>query len=135
MAMYPHTEKGFRVDEERTLLSEEAPTHEDRHNLPTHVQRDGSEEGQLKPGNPLTSASRTAWQRFNGHGRRPIGFFRSLKAVALSSCAFILIVMIFLEIHFRPQDLNLMLVLIPLAWISHFRQWGQKRTFACSYHP
>ena len=88
MAMYPPTKKRFGVDEERTLLSEEIPTDGDRNNLPTRVQRDGSEEILLKPGNSLTSASRTAWQRFNGHGRRRIGLLRSLKAVVLSSCMF-----------------------------------------------
>lgn len=83
MAMYPPTERGLGVDEERTLLSEEVLT-----SLPTHVQQDsGDLEGaQLKPGNSLTSVSRTAWQRFNGHGRRRIGFLQSLKALFVSSC-------------------------------------------------
>lgn len=88
--MYPHppTEKPLRDDEERTLLSEEVLNGGNRQSLPTHVQRNDSEEVHQKLGDSLTSAGRTAWQRFNGYGRRHIGFFRSLKAVVLSSCTF-----------------------------------------------
>ena len=100
-AMYPPTEKQLGVDEERTLLAEEALTGGYRNSLSIHPRGSDLEEVQIKPGNSLTSASRTAWQRFNGHGRRSIGFLQSLKAVILSSCAFVPIIVTFFEINFR----------------------------------
>ena len=84
--VYPPAGEWVGVDEEPTLLSEEVLTDGDRNNLPIHVQRDDSEETLLKPGN--SSALRTAWRRFNGHGRRRIGFLQSLTAVVLFSCMF-----------------------------------------------
>jgi len=58
--------------------------------MPSCAQHVDLEEFKLKPGKFMLSASRTPWQRFNGHGRKRVGFFQSLKAVALSSCTFII---------------------------------------------
>ena len=49
------------------------------HSLPTH-----SENSQR---NSLTAAPKAAWDRFNGYGRKRIGFLQSVKAVVFSSCA------------------------------------------------
>lgn len=57
-------------------------TNGDKHGLPTPVQHSGSENVELKPGPSLTAA----WNRFNGHGRKRVGFLQSIKAVVFSSC-------------------------------------------------
>lgn len=105
MAMFPPSESQLGIDEERSLLSQEIPTKGNSYSLPTHVQHGDLEDvgSKPEPDNFMISASRTAWQRFNGHGRRRVGFFHSLKAVILSSCAFILIVVAFLGTHSGPQ--------------------------------
>ena len=59
--------------------------------MPAYAQHVDLEEVEPKPGNFMVSTSRTTWQRFNGHGRKRVGFFQSLKAVALSSCTFIIV--------------------------------------------
>ena len=72
--------------------------------MPAHVQHADLEEveSESELGNLMVSAPRTAWQRFKGHGRKRVGFFQSLKALALSSCTFI-IVATFPGTHSRPQ--------------------------------
>lgn len=97
MAMHPPIGKEFMVDDGRTLLPGEVPTDGGGRNLPTHVQRNGSEEVKPKLNDPLTSAARIAWQRFNGHSRGHIGFLQSLKAVTLSSCTSVPIVVTLLD--------------------------------------
>lgn len=85
MATLPPSEKPSGTDEELTLARdrvERALTNGDKHNLPTHVQHSDLENVELKHSDPLT----TAWNRFNGYGRKRIGFIESVKAVIFSSC-------------------------------------------------
>jgi len=37
-------------------------------------------------------------------------------------------------IDFQSPDLNVLLVFIPVAWVSHFHHWGEKTTFGCECH-
>lgn len=115
MATRPLSEKPSGVDEEMSIALQRVATNVDGHNLPTHVQSNGSQDGGSKPGNPITSASRNAWARFNGYGRKRIGFFQSLKAVIFSSF------------------LNVLFLFLPLAWISHFKHWDENVTFALCF--
>lgn len=65
------------------------------------------------------------WDRFKGKGRKNVGILTSLKNIVLSSW------------------LNLLLVIIPIAWASHFvavndhehegRGWGHSTTFVRKY--
>ena len=91
MSVHPPSERQFSADEGRTLLYGEIQPGGGNYNMPTYVQHVDLEETEPKLGNFMVSTSRTAWQRFNGHGRKRVGFFQSLKAVALSSCTFIIV--------------------------------------------
>lgn len=53
-----------------------------------------------------------SWNRFLRKGKTNVGFMDSLKATALSSW------------------LNIFLIFVPLAWISHFLRWREGATFA-----
>ena len=116
MATLPPSESQLGIDEERSLLSQETLARENIESLPTHSPQEDLEDGGFKH---MISASRTAWQRFNGHGRRPVGFFKSLKAVVLSSCAFIPLQWPFLGLTPDPRhklhgDLNSVCLAFPL---------------------
>lgn len=88
---YPPPERQFSVDEGRTVLSGEIQPSGSDHNMPPYVQHVDLEQVNPKPGYFVVSTSRAVWQRFNGHGRKRVGFFQSLKAVALSSCTFVVV--------------------------------------------
>ena len=138
MARLPPSEEQLGIDEERTLLSDELEALADggRDNLPTHVQHSDFKDVDLNSGNYVASTARAAWERFNGHGRKRIGFLRSVRAVICSSCTLIPIDVAFLDIYyFGRSDLNVMVVFIPLAWVSHVRQWGHKTTFGRMCYP
>ena len=134
MATHPPSEKPLGVNEGLTLASERVLTDGGCHNLPTHVQSDGSTDVGLDQGHSLTAIPKNAWARFNGRGRRRIGFLQSIKAVVASSCAFV---------HrracprnlIRIPDLNILLLFLPFAWLSHFERWNENMTFACGYRP
>jgi hypothetical protein len=86
MASLPPSEKPLGTDEklartERVLTG----TNGDSHNLPTHVQNSDSGNVELETDKSMT---RAAWDRFNGHGRKHVGFFQSVKAVVFCSCTF-----------------------------------------------
>jgi hypothetical protein len=81
-AMHPLSEKPLMMDEELPLVN-----NGDNHSLPTHLRQNELDSVELKP-----TAARAAWNRFNGHGRKRVGFFQSVKAVVFCSCTFILIV-------------------------------------------
>ncbi|KAF9653776.1 hypothetical protein BDM02DRAFT_3182767 [Thelephora ganbajun] len=118
MATQPPSEKPLGTDGELTLVSERlltGLTNGDDHNLPTHVRQSDSEKVELKPSNPSTSALRAAWERFNGYGRKRVGFLQSVKAVVF--CSY----------------LNMLLVFLPFAWASHFKHWGENMTFALCF--
>ena len=84
MATPPPSEKPFK-DEELNLESGRVLSHADNPTLPTHVQHSDLENIERELGGRLTHA----WRRFNGYGRKHVGFFGSVKAVVLSSCGFI----------------------------------------------
>ncbi|KAF9534980.1 hypothetical protein CPB83DRAFT_755170 [Crepidotus variabilis] len=58
------------------------------------------------------------WDNFNRKGKRKIGVLESLKAIALSSW------------------LNILIVILPVAWVAHWRQeegeWGHTTVFILS---
>lgn len=129
----PEFEKPFRVDEEQTerILT----TNGGDHNLPTHVQPSDSTHVEPKLGHHLTSVTKNAWARFNGHGRRRIGFFQSIKAIITSSCTFIPVVVTAVPgIYLGSPVLNALLLFLPFAWLSHFKHWNENMTFACVCH-
>jgi hypothetical protein len=133
MATHPPSEKPFGVDEELTITSERVLTNGDDHSLPTHLQPNGSMSVEPKPGKDLTSV-KNAWARFNGHGRKRVGVFQSIKAVFTSSCTFIPVAVIVLGIYFGYPVLNLLFLFLPFAWVSHFKRWDENMTFACVCH-
>ncbi|EGO01598.1 hypothetical protein SERLA73DRAFT_176981 [Serpula lacrymans var. lacrymans S7.3] len=53
--------------------------------------------------------------RFRGKGREKVGILESIKAIALSSW------------------LNILLVNIPIAWVSHFLEWHPSITFSLCF--
>ncbi|KAF8803776.1 hypothetical protein BYT27DRAFT_7109338 [Phlegmacium glaucopus] len=55
------------------------------------------------------------WDRFTRKGKKKIGVKHSLRSLALSSW------------------LNILLILIPLSWVSRFLNWGHGITFALSF--
>ncbi|KAH9053054.1 hypothetical protein EDB87DRAFT_310351 [Lactarius vividus] len=64
---------------------------------------------------PLTSKDRF-WQRFSGRTRlRRVGWWESAKAI------------------FFVSWINSWLIFIPLAWASHFNEWGHGTTFALCF--
>lgn len=94
------------------LASKPVFTNGDDHNLPTHLQPNDSENNlRDAPG----SIPRNAWARFNGHGRKRIGFRQSIKAVLTASY------------------LNVLILFLPFAWASHFKHWDQNITFALCF--
>jgi hypothetical protein len=91
------------MEEELAIASERVSTDGDGQNLPTHIQSDDSTNVGLGQGRSLTSIRRNAWARFNGHGRKRIGFLQSVKAVVASSCALVSIVVALLGLSFGSQ--------------------------------
>ena len=88
MAALPPSEKTLGTGEGQVLL-----TNGGRGNLPTHVRQHSDPENiEIEPVQRAMSGPRAAWERFNGHGRKPLGLFQSIKAVVFSSCTFISIV-------------------------------------------
>lgn len=55
------------------------------------------------------------WHRFNGRGKRHVGLAESVKVIVFSSW------------------MNVMLLFIPFAWISHFLKWNDGVTFALCF--
>jgi len=73
------------------------------------------ENGRSMPAHTLSTSSIAAWRRFNGHGRKQVGFLASIKAVVFSSY------------------LNVLLIFLPFAWASHFKHWHEDKTFALCF--
>ncbi|KAF9788189.1 hypothetical protein BJ322DRAFT_1047593 [Thelephora terrestris] len=115
MATKSPSEKPLGMEEELAIASERVSTDGDGQNLPTHIQSDDSTNVGLGQGRSLTSIRRNAWARFNGHGRKRIGFLQSVKAVVASSY------------------LNALLLFLPFAWLSHLKRWDQNMTFALCF--
>jgi hypothetical protein len=68
------------------------------------------------------------WDRFS---RKEIGVIASLKTLGLSSCVYyslLLVIEVFNDIMY--QGLNILLLLIPFAWVSRFLGWSHPTTFA-----
>ncbi|KAH9053057.1 hypothetical protein EDB87DRAFT_310784 [Lactarius vividus] len=63
---------------------------------------------------PLTSVDRF-WQRFSWKNRRKVGWWDSAKAI------------------FCVSWVNSLLVFIPLAWASHYGDWGHRTTFSLCF--
>ncbi|KAJ2915034.1 hypothetical protein MD484_g5402, partial [Candolleomyces efflorescens] len=55
------------------------------------------------------------WDRFSRRGKENVGVLESLRAIALSSW------------------LNVFLVFVPIAWVSHFLHWPSRITFGLSF--
>ncbi|KAH9913962.1 uncharacterized protein BXZ73DRAFT_106748 [Epithele typhae] len=66
-----------------------------------------------------TDAAQEFWDRFRGKGRRKVGWAESLKNILLSSW------------------LNVLLIVIPIAWVSHWmflsHKWGPEPTFVLNF--
>jgi hypothetical protein len=92
MATRPPSEKPLRADEGLTPASGRALSNADSLILPTHAQHSDLENVEPESDNPLTSIPKAAWKRFNGYGRKHVGFFDSVTAIVFSSCAFTSIV-------------------------------------------
>ena len=123
--MHPLSEKPLMMDEELPLVN-----NGDNRSLPTHLRHNDPDSVELKP-----TAARAAWNRFNGYGRKRVGFFQSIKAVVFCSCTFTLIVFdCSWNLLGTPPDLNVLLIFLPIAWVSHFLHWGDRRTFTRAYH-
>jgi len=87
MTTHPPSEKSLGKNRELAPAPiERVPTNGDYYGLPTHVQLSDSENVGPKPGGSSTATA--VWERFNGYGRKRVGFFESVKAVVLSSCTF-----------------------------------------------
>jgi hypothetical protein len=89
MTTHPPSEKPLGTDGEPVLARDRTgsvATNGDGH-LPTHVQHNDPENVEHKH-----TRARSAWNRFNGYGRKRVGFFQSIKAVVFCSCTSILIV-------------------------------------------
>ncbi|KAH8987182.1 hypothetical protein EDB92DRAFT_2116166 [Lactarius akahatsu] len=63
---------------------------------------------------PLTSKGRF-WQRFSGRDRRNVGWWESARAI------------------FFVSWINSLLIFIPLAWASHYDDWGHRTTFSLCF--
>ena len=133
MATYPLSEKPSRVDEEQTVGLQRVLTNADVHSLPSHTQSGNSKNVGRPPIKTLASASKNAWGRFNGHGRKSIGFVQSVKAIIFSSCTPISVVVAVVETYCVSPDLNAMIIFLPFAWAAHFKHWHENTTFACAY--
>lgn len=92
MATRPPSEKPSKADEDLTLPSGRVSGNADSFVLPSHIQHSGSENVEPEPGHHLRAVPKAAWKRFNGYGRKHVGFFDSVKAILFSSCVFISIV-------------------------------------------
>ena len=130
MATYSSSEKPPGMDEE-LALSHRAPANGGGsglatypENLPEHNHR-----------HSLTTAPRAAWDRFNGYGRKRVGAMQSVRAVILSSCISFPSSSVVPRTYFLSPDLNVLLVFLPVAWVSHFEHWGEKTTFGCECRP
>ena len=133
MASHLLSEKPSKTGEE--LAPGRVSTIADSLTLPTHLQHSDSEDADVEHGSILAAAPRAAWRRFNGYGRKRVGFLASVKAVVFSSCAFASVVFLtVIGFDFESADLNVLLILLPFAWASHFKHWGQNTTFACACH-
>ncbi|KAF8260051.1 hypothetical protein EI94DRAFT_1706606 [Lactarius quietus] len=72
------------------------------------------EEAAFDSPTPVKSRVRV-WRRFSGKDRRRVGWWESAKAILFVSW------------------INTYLIFIPIAWVSHFRKWGDGNTFAFSF--
>ena len=87
------------MDEEVPLTSGAALRSTDNLTLPDYVRHNDPESSGFMAAHTVSTASMTAWQRFNGHGRKRVGFLASIKAVVFSSCLFIPIVSVVIGIY------------------------------------
>ncbi|KAH8980639.1 hypothetical protein EDB86DRAFT_514807 [Lactarius hatsudake] len=62
----------------------------------------------------LTSRGRF-WQRFSGRDRRKVGWWESARAI------------------FCVSWINSLLIFVPLAWASHYDDWGHRTTFSLCF--
>ena len=99
MATLPSSEKMSRMGEEVPLTSGAALSSTDSLALPDHVQHNDPESGGFVPAQTVSTTPMAAWQRFNGHGRKRVGFVASIKAVVFSSCLFIPVVSVVIGIY------------------------------------
>ncbi|KAJ3517358.1 hypothetical protein NMY22_g13982 [Coprinellus aureogranulatus] len=84
-----------------------------RHSVRAGVAQLGQETGHL-----VSSAEDGMiefWGRFTRKGKKNVGVWDSLKAIAFSSW------------------LNVLLVFIPIAWVAHFLHWPHRTTFALAF--
>ena len=84
-----------------------------------------------------TDAAQRFWNRLQGKGRRSIGWGESAKNILSSSCesrspAFGVGRGV-LKVGLRLLGLNVLLLIIPIAWVSHWMHWGPKTTFICEF--
>ncbi len=80
-----------------------------------------------------TDKARQFWGRLSGRGRRRIGWGESFRSIALSSCEYFSQFSSF-SLTTRATygiGLNVLFVIIPIAWASYWAEWGQTLTFAC----
>ncbi|KAH8980635.1 hypothetical protein EDB86DRAFT_3247934 [Lactarius hatsudake] len=81
---------------------------------------------------PLTSKDR--FWRFSGRDRRKVGWWESARAIFCVSCrpgkvpssSSVLL-------YLGCAGINSLLVFIPLAWASHYGDWGHKTTFSLCF--
>lgn len=108
MATHPPSEKPSKVDERLTR----APgrfmnaSNADSLVLPTHAQHSDSDSVEPGPESHFTTSPRAAWKRFNGYGRKKVGFFDSVKAVVFSSCVFTPSFSVVIAIHIKSPRLE-----------------------------
>lgn len=83
------------------------------------------------------------WDRLRGKGRRQVGVLESLKNILLSSCALVSTwsTRISCLQDLEHLGLNILLLLIPIAWASHFiavnnhdHSWGKPTPFVSHSH-
>jgi len=73
------------------------------------------------------------WDQFTRKGKSKVGVLQSLNALLWSSCTrhnlFCYPWTEYLTAPSPPIGLNIFLVVIPIAWVSHFRGWNDILTF------
>ncbi|KAG6866494.1 hypothetical protein C0991_003038 [Blastosporella zonata] len=60
------------------------------------------------------------WKRFTRKGKKNVPVLASLRAIALSSCAFCYPSSVYVALITHDLGLNVFVIFIPLAWIAHF---------------
>ncbi len=77
-----------------------------------------------------TDKARQFWGRLSGKGRRRIGWGESFQSIAVSSCEYFSQFSSF-SLTTCGIGLNVLFVIVPIAWASYWAHWGQTLTFAC----